>query len=324
MNTIASAINNTPNLSYDDLYGESSQSLRVIDINELLQMNLPKRENILEPWLPRQGLAMIHAPRGVGKTHISLGIAYAVASGSSFLGWQVKEPRGVLFIDGEMPANSLQDRLASIVAASDKEPQATFQIITPDLQEFGVPDLSTVEGQEVINNYITDEIDLIILDNLSTLVRSGKENEGESWQPVQTWALQQRAKGKSALFIHHSGKSGLQRGTSRREDVLDTVITLKRPPDYSPEEGAKFEVHFEKTRGTFGEEVAPFEAKLQEDLNGNAMWTTRSLELTTFDKIVAMTNEGLSQKDITIELEINKSTVSRHVRKAKNEGLVKN
>ena len=324
MNTIASAISNTPNLTNDEDLGESSQTLRVVDLNELLRMDLPKRENILDPWLPRQGLAMIHAPRGVGKTHISLGIAYAVASGSSFLGWQVKEPRGVLFIDGEMPANSLQDRLASIVATSDKEPQATFKIITPDLQEFGVPDLSTLEGQATINQFITDDIDLIILDNLSTLVRSGKENEGESWQPVQTWALQQRAKGKSVLFIHHSGKGGLQRGTSRREDVLDTVITLKRPPDYSPEEGAKFEVHFEKSRGAFGEEVAPFEAKLQEDLNGVRVWATRSLEDSTFDKVVTMTNDNMSQVDISIELGMNRSTICRHQKTARNKGLVKN
>jgi len=61
-------------------------------------------------------------------------------------------------------------------------------------------------------------------------------------------------------FIHHSGKGGEQRGTSRREDVLDTVIALKRPADYSPEQGACFEVHYEKSRGIFGDDVAPFKA----------------------------------------------------------------
>src|SRR5580765_2419177 len=67
-----------------DLYNQ----LRVIDLAEFLSLNLPPRELILTPWLPRAGLCMLHAFRGVGKTHLSLGIAYAVAKGSSFLTWQ--------------------------------------------------------------------------------------------------------------------------------------------------------------------------------------------------------------------------------------------
>ena len=54
------------------------------------------------------------------------------------------------------------------------------------------------------------------------------------------------------LSVHHANKNGMQRGTSKREDVLDTVIVLKRPADYTPEHGARFEVHFEKSRGFFG------------------------------------------------------------------------
>lgn len=62
--------------------------LQVTEVKDFIQMKLLPRETILSPWLPTQGLAMIYAPRGVGKTHIALGIAYAVASHTSFLGWQ--------------------------------------------------------------------------------------------------------------------------------------------------------------------------------------------------------------------------------------------
>ena len=67
--------------------------------------------------------------------------------------------------------------------------------------------------------------------------------------PIQKWALRQRSKGKSMAFIHHAVKSGPQRGTSRRRDALDTEIALKRPSDYKGDQGARFEVHFEKARG---------------------------------------------------------------------------
>ena len=71
------------------------------------------------------------------------------------------------------------------------------------------------------------------------------------------------------LFIHHAGKSGEQRGTSRREDVLDTVLALRRSIDYSSADGAQFEVHFEKARGLYGDEVAPIDCRLTQDQQGN-------------------------------------------------------
>ena len=74
---------------------------------------------------------------------------------------------------------------------------------------------------------------------------------------------------KSVLVIHHGGKSGQQRGTSRKEDVLDTVIALRKPPDYQADQGARFEIHFEKSRGFFGPEAEPFEVRLVGDRGRN-------------------------------------------------------
>lgn len=91
--------------------------LNPIGLNDFLRLELPPQEDILTPWLTTQGLAMIYAPRGVGKTHVALGIAYAVATGGEFLRWQAPKPRGVLYLDGEMPAKMMQERLKAIVAA---------------------------------------------------------------------------------------------------------------------------------------------------------------------------------------------------------------
>ena len=290
-----------------------------VNIHQLLEKEFKPREIILGPWLTTQSLSMIFAARGVGKTHVSLGIAYAIASGETFLNWHADKPRGVLFLDGEMPGHTLKERLARIITASEKEATAPLLFVTPDLQEFGMPDLSTSEGQAQIDSLITEEIELIIVDNLSCLARSGRENEAESWLPLQDWALRLRSQGKSVLFIHHSGKGGLQRGTSRREDVLDTVIHLKNPSDYQPEDGAFFEVHFVKARHLYGEAVMPITAKLSEDSQGKQQWLVQSLEQTSYEKVVGLAKEGLDQKSIAIELNLSKSSVSRHCKRAKNE-----
>ncbi len=160
-----------------------------------------------------------------------------------------------------------------------------------------------------------------MVDSLSTLCRSGVENESESWLPVQEWALRLRRNGVSVLFVHHAGKSGKQRGTSRREDVLDTVICLKRPRDYTSSDGARFEVEYEKARGLSGDEAAPFEAKL-EIHDGAALWTTKDIEDRTMEQVAELKRLGLSDRDIAIELGISKSTANRHVNKARALGML--
>jgi len=291
-----------------------------VTAGDLLSMQLPERELILAPWLPAQGLAMVYAPRGVGKTFFALNVAYAVASGGGFLGWQATKPRKVLYLDGEMPANVMQARLAQIVATatSDSEDDA-LRFITPDLQgEQFMPDISAAAGQQAIEPWLAG-VELVVVDNISTLCRGGIENDAESWIPIQAWALRLRAKGISVLFVHHAGKGGNQRGTSKREDVLDTVLCLRRPTDYSPDQGAAFSVHFEKNRGFTGEDAEPLDVALVEGQNG-LEWSWRKLEASNYSKVVDLINEGLSQADVARELELNRSSVSRIVKAAKAKG----
>jgi len=286
---------------------------------EFMQMDLPERKELLHPWLPEQGLAMIHAPRGIGKTFFGLSCAYAIGTGGEFLKFKAPEAKPVLYIDGEMSAAVMQERMLQLMITSG--PEVLMDIITPDLQpkDQGSINLSDAAYQKALEPFI-ENVSLIIVDNISTLVRGGKENEAESWLPVQEWALKQRSNGRSVLFIHHSGKDGRQRGTSRREDVLDTVIALKQPGTYDPEQGAVFEVHFEKARGFAGDEAKPFEAKLETDEHGGLIWTHRSIEASTYDRVCKLANEGLKNSEIAQELEIHKSNVSRHVTRGKREG----
>jgi len=293
---------------------------KTLTIEELMNYTFPVKEKILDPWLDTQGLAMAHAWRGVGKTHFSLGVGYAVVSAGVFLRWQAHNPRGVLFVDGEMPGAVIQERLARLIKSSEKEPMAAFKIITPDIQPYGMPDIATDEGQQMIEDHL-DGISLIILDNLSTLVRSGRENEGDSWLPVQEWILRLRARGLSCLFIHHDGKGGIQRGTTRKEDVLDTVIGLKRPGDYRPDEGARFEVHFEKSRGVHGDAVKPFEASLITHDNYQE-WHMKDLEQSLSERVAALFKEGVPQNEIHEMLGVTRGAVAKAKKRAGNQGLL--
>jgi putative DNA primase/helicase len=294
-----------------------AEPFRVLTAQDLLTMELPPRETVLAPWLPSKGLAMIYGPRGIGKTHVSLGAAYAIATGGTFLQWQAGRPRRVLIVDGEMPAHVLQQRIAAIAANSGKEPPAPeyLRILAIDLQERGL-DLTDESNRETLAIALADA-EAIFLDNISTLARGGRENEAESWLPVQEWALEQRRASRSVVFIHHAGKGGQQRGTSRREDVLDTVIALRKPADYLPDQGARFEVHYEKSRGFFGDDAKPFEAAL-----GASGWTMRDIQDVDMARVVALSSDGMSVRDIAEETGFSKSQVNRLQARARKNGLM--
>jgi hypothetical protein len=293
-----------------------------VTLRGLLSRDLPPREMLLAPWLTTQSLTMLHAWRGTGKTHVALGIAYALASGGTFLKWTAGAPVPVLYLDGEMPGAVLKNRLAAIVATADEEaPEDHLRLVTPDLQPDGImPDLGTVEGQRAIEAELGNAR-VIIVDNISCLVRTGgKENDAESWQGVAAWALRQRAHGRAVVFIHHSGKNGAQRGTSKREDILDNVLVLRRPSDYTDAEGARFEVHFEKAREMFGKTVDPFEARLQPDETGKQVWEVKDASHALRDRVIELADLGLTQNEIAQELGCNKSTVCRHIQAAEANG----
>jgi KaiC/GvpD/RAD55 family RecA-like ATPase len=287
---------------------------------ELMEKDIPPRRLLMSPWLPEQGIAMIYAARGIGKTFLALEIALALATGTKFLGWETEQPVKVLYIDGEMSASDLQSRIKMMERGRRELLKGQIEFITPDMQDGACPDLSQYDWHNHLTPFVK-EAKVIIVDNISTLCRTGNENDSDSWQVVQEWAIQQKSAGKTVLFVHHAGKGGQQRGTSKREDVMDSVIALKRPDDYIAKQGARFEVHFEKSRGFSGDAAEPFVVQLIQE-GEQFTWGSDSLEETLYQKIVGLLQLGMDQKDIAIELNVNKSTVSRNVKKAKNEGLL--
>lgn len=296
--------------SESDGVEREATELRSLSLGELLSMRIKPREYLLEPIIPEKGLVMLYGPRGTGKTFVGLAIAYAVATGADYLRWVAPARKNVLYIDGEMPLAVLQERLAQIVEGSpDEAGPVALSILAADYVEGGIPNLAMPEAQGQIESLL-EGVDLIVIDNISTLASSGRDNDAESWGPMQEWLLSLRRLGKSVLLVHHAGKSGGQRGTSRREDVLDTVISLRRPSDYSPEQGARFEIHLDKARGIYGDEAKPFEARL-EIRDGSATWTTRDLEDSQLEQVAALLRDKQSVREIAEITGMSKSQVHR-------------
>jgi putative DNA primase/helicase len=304
---------------------QSVVTLKSIGYDEFLAMDMPPREMLLDPILPERSLAMLYAPRGVGKTLLSLSIGLAVASGSPLLRWQAPRQRRVLYVDGEMPLVSLQERLRAISTGLGAViPNDGFRVLAADNTENGLS-IGSEEGQRAIDPLLSG-VDLVIFDNLSTLCANGSESASDAWVPMQKWLLKLRRQGVAVLLVHHAGTNGRQRGTSRREDALDTVIALRRPEDYSPERGARFEVHFEKLRNRVdGDAAAPFEARLEAisaDENDGVRWWDCDLRPPVLKQAAALFQDGLSVREVAASLRISKTEAGRLRLRASDAGML--
>lgn len=276
---------------------------------EMINLPVPSKQYILHPWLPLKGLTMIHGQRGNGKTWLALSVAYAAATGKELLGWAVEKPWRVLYIDGEMGKNYLQERISQLGPVSND-----LLWLIPEQyhsRDKSMPDLASVEGQEEIDRIVIQQkIDLVIVDNLSALIRTGEENAAESWMPIQSWALRHKGAGRSVIFIAHEGAhGGRPRGTSKREDLLDSTIGIKSQLDLAEGSESVFELKFTKHRGFHGEDAAMRIIRLTTE-SGTAEWSS-DLVKSKADRVKELKVKGYNQKQIGKELGMSQSAVSR-------------
>ena len=236
---------------------------------------------------------------------------YALAMGKDFLGFKVPQAYPVLYVDGEMQAYELQERLKVLEATFGPDTESRFKLFCNDAQnpDQVFPNLATSEGQNEVSK-LAEGTKVIFLDNLSCLLRTGKENPAEEWQPMQNWLIDERKKGRSVIFIHHANKKGGQRGSSKKEDILDTVINLKIPPGYAAEEGSRFIVDFSKARAFYGQDAQSFEA-IYEEIDGKVTWHRQEPE--DIFQITELLDANHSVREIAEITHMSKSKVGRIV-----------
>ena len=174
-------------------------TLKSIGFDDFLAIDVPPREMLLDPILPERSLAMLYAPRGVGKTLLALSMGLAVASGSPLLRWHAPRRRRVLYVDGEMPLVSLQERLRAIsTGLGAVVPNDGFRLLAADNTENGLS-IGSEEGQGAIDPLLSG-VDLVIFDNLSTLCTNGSESASDAWVPMQNWLLKLRRRASPSCW----------------------------------------------------------------------------------------------------------------------------
>lgn len=317
---------------------KSSLRAHVLTADEMKSLEVPEREYIVRPFLPTSSLSMIYAERGLGKTWLTLSMCVAISHGDDFLSYEVPKERTVLYIDGEMALYDLKSR----VVALDAEPNENLLLMPSErLFKYDRPlNINDPDDQGRIEAVIQDLInegrgpDLVVFDNLSSLSGGVDENDNSALDALLRWLVSLRHRELAILLVHHAGKSGDQRGASRREDLLDTSIRLTKPKkkgkgddddgdEEPPHNGAHFILEFAKTRGI---RPHPFELELRlTQENGLMVWVAETgTNAKAMDKVLLdiALKYPRNQSDLCEKTKRNKSSVSQRCKELREKGFI--
>jgi putative DNA primase/helicase len=177
--------------------------------------------------------------------------------------------------------------------------------------------------QAITRRCITTGAKVLILDNLSTLASGMRENEADSWELVNSWLLDLRRRKIAVVIVHHAGRSGEMRGTSKREDNVSWIIALDDAKKNADDKrGARFVSRFSKpSRNTQGE-VPAYEWHFVTD-EATGLVSIGYRQAQTMDVFLALIEDGVRENNqIAQEMKISPATVSRLAKRASDAGKI--
>jgi putative DNA primase/helicase len=296
-------------------YFVPSDSFSLIRASDLVNLKLPPKRKLWGRRIQSNQTGMIFGPRGAGKTYAGLGFGISMASGAGFLGRSPDAKKRVTYLDGEMDLVTIQGRVKTVSESLGVEPPPRLRMFTPEMFTDLLPSINTPEGQKQIDEIIGKEWDVLFIDNYSAWSNDGRET-AEAWAPVMRWMLAHKRAGRCVIVLHHAGKGGTQRGTSKHEDALDWSICLKPYKATAKEssvDALRFTLEWQKARHLSGRQAGPIAVTMTQDKEGALTWKHENGHHEGPRKIEALRlhREGATNAAISEKLGVNASTISR-------------
>jgi DNA-binding NarL/FixJ family response regulator len=286
----------------------------VICVGESLNaVQIPPRQTIIESWFKEGDCGYVFAPRGLGKTWISLGLVVAISTGGKLGPWKSEVSWPVLYVDGEMPFESIRERIHGLNQGRSPEllhvlnHEVLFQKHSKSLN------LANLETQEAVTQYCLETgIRVLVLDNLSCLFSGVSENDADDWEVIKQWFLRLRRQRIAVIVVHHTGRNRQHmRGTTRREDDVFWVIRLDEPADsnFTISPGARFISRFTKNRNAPAE-PSSYEWTFSPGATGET--SVQYSETSSDETILQWVRDGLdSATEIAKEMGVSTGTISK-------------
>ncbi|QQL44840.1 AAA family ATPase [Sulfuriroseicoccus oceanibius] len=295
----------------------------VVSADTFRGLAIPERPVMLSPFYKRGDYGIIYAPRGAGKSWLSLLIGKALSEGTMIGShWQAQQRHKVLYLDSEMNIHDLvKTRCDSLRIDSDYFSLLSHERLFSESGDELTLNLADDAYQAAIAAYCREQgISTLILDNLSTAFHGLQEDKADSWEQVSPWILDMRRRGIAVILVCHAGRNGNIRGTSKREDAAHWIISLEEANE-DDSAALQFKTRFTKCRNVSPSEVPPLLWTLIETPDGIES-TTATIDF--YDQFIDLVLGGYtSASEIATDLGKTKGCISKWAKKAQADKKIR-
>ena len=251
----------------DDTPPETSPEARPEPTAEWwIARQIERPEPLLGEVITNTSRVMIGGQTGIGKSHLAMAIGAALATGRPFAHWRVHRPVRVMYVDGEMARDLVQERVADLKRRMGGADLCNLYVVCredwPDLAP-----LNSEAGRVFIETKAKQwGIEVVFFDNRMSLL-SGDMKDEVPWTETMELVRSLTKSRIAQVWIDHTGHDKTKiYGSSTKEWQLDAVALLSKVDRANAD--VAFQIEFTKARRRRPDTRADFEKvtlSLQDD-----------------------------------------------------------
>lgn len=166
-------------------------------LSEILEEEKPPF--IVTDFLPASGVAMLAAPPKARKSWAVMQLAHAVATGTPWLGFDIPQPRKVLYVQAELPNWMVAERIVQMYGSDPLDNVAFFYVPAANL-------LEDDDLQGLLDAVQSYEAELVIIDPVANFWQ-GDENSSSSVNQFFDQIAKIQALNCAVVMVHHTRKT---------------------------------------------------------------------------------------------------------------------
>lgn len=210
---------------------------RINSLTEIMGMNIPKREFIVENIIPRNSVVLIYGYGGKGKSWVSLELALSISSGKKAFGKYIVQPTKTLYMDKENGLQRAYGRIQRVCKGSEIEPNNLFFYKLDPNFKLDSEYLQSDDAREFYNFIEENDIEVIIFDSTRDFL-AGDENSSKDVDTFFEYVKLLRKNKHTPILLHHTRKPNQQgkyatsdydiRGSGNFSQQVDTTIQVDK------------------------------------------------------------------------------------------------